>query len=143
MTVQQLALFVPVAFLVGVSPGANNLLAFASAARAGWRRAAQAVAGRIAGYGLKVGEAAQAYVAAHLADPAFRQSVRDGMLESRWDILCPRCRGAQLPAMTADIPRNKPLILKRQPTRKPSRMVASDKIRRITNPEFSEFSLPA
>ncbi|MBT0955903.1 glutathione S-transferase N-terminal domain-containing protein [Alphaproteobacteria bacterium KMM 3653] len=31
------------------------------------------VAARIAGYGLQVGAAAQAYVAAHLADPAFRR----------------------------------------------------------------------
>ncbi len=31
------------------------------------------VAARIAGYGLSVGEAAQAYVARHLADPAFRR----------------------------------------------------------------------
>lgn len=31
------------------------------------------VAARIAGYGLSVGEGAQAYVAAHLADPAFRR----------------------------------------------------------------------
>lgn len=30
------------------------------------------------------------------------QSVRDGMLESRWDILCPRCRGAQLSATALD-----------------------------------------
>lgn len=30
------------------------------------------------------------------------QAVRDGMLESRWDILCPRCRGAQLAATALD-----------------------------------------
>lgn len=30
------------------------------------------------------------------------QAVRDGMLESRWDILCPRCRGAQLTATALD-----------------------------------------
>lgn len=30
------------------------------------------------------------------------QAVRDGMLESRWDILCPRCRGAQLSATSLD-----------------------------------------
>jgi len=30
------------------------------------------------------------------------QAVRDGMLESRWDILCPRCRGAQLAASSLD-----------------------------------------
>jgi len=30
------------------------------------------------------------------------QSVRDGMLESRWDILCPRCRGAQITATALD-----------------------------------------
>src|SRR3546814_9190634 len=30
------------------------------------------------------------------------QAVRDDMLESRWDILCPRCRGAQLSATSLD-----------------------------------------
>lgn len=30
------------------------------------------------------------------------QAVRAGMLESRWDILCPRCRGAQLTATALD-----------------------------------------
>lgn len=30
------------------------------------------------------------------------QAVRDGMLESRWDILCPRCRGAQMSATALD-----------------------------------------
>ena len=30
------------------------------------------------------------------------QAVRDGMLESRWDILCPRCRGAQITATALD-----------------------------------------
>ena len=30
------------------------------------------------------------------------QAVRDGMLELRWDILCPRCRGAQLAATALD-----------------------------------------
>ncbi len=35
------------------------------------------------------------------------QAVRDGMLESRWDILCPRCRGAQLAATSLDrVPTN-------------------------------------
>jgi glutathione S-transferase len=39
------------------------------------------VAGRIAGYGLPVGPAAQAYVAAHLADPAFRRWRAQGLAE--------------------------------------------------------------
>src|SRR3546814_13458167 len=30
------------------------------------------------------------------------QAVRYGRLESRWDILCPRCRGAQLSATSLD-----------------------------------------
>ena len=30
------------------------------------------------------------------------QAVRDGLLESRWDILCPRCRGAQLSSYALD-----------------------------------------
>ncbi|GHD53300.1 hypothetical protein GCM10017083_29810 [Thalassobaculum fulvum] len=30
------------------------------------------------------------------------QAVRDGLLESRWDVLCPRCRGAQLAATALD-----------------------------------------
>lgn len=38
------------------------------------------VAARIAGYNLPVGEAAQAYVAAHLADPAFRRWRAMGMV---------------------------------------------------------------
>ena len=30
------------------------------------------------------------------------EAVRDGLLESRWDLLCPRCRGAQLSATSLD-----------------------------------------
>lgn len=52
------------------------------------------VAGRIAGYGLKVGEAAQAYVAAHLADPAFRRWRAMGLV-----------RGAELPWYAKDMAR--------------------------------------
>lgn len=40
------------------------------------------VAARIAGYGLPVGDAAAAYVAAHLADPAFRDWRREGLTVS-------------------------------------------------------------
>lgn len=40
------------------------------------------VAARIAGYGLPVSEASQAYVAAHLADPAFRRWRALGLCES-------------------------------------------------------------
>lgn len=54
MTLTQLLIFVPAAFLVGVSPGANNLLAFVSASSAGWRRAAQGVVGRIAAWAVLV-----------------------------------------------------------------------------------------
>ena len=54
MTLQQLLLFLPAALLLGASPGANNLLAFASAARVGWRRAARGVLGRLAAWALLV-----------------------------------------------------------------------------------------
>lgn len=40
------------------------------------------VAARIAGYDLPVGEAARAYVAAHLADPAFRRWRAEGLTKS-------------------------------------------------------------
>lgn len=30
------------------------------------------------------------------------QAVRDGLLESRWDLLCPRCRGAKITAVSLD-----------------------------------------
>ncbi|MHC0052422.1 glutathione S-transferase [Actibacterium sp. D379-3] len=40
------------------------------------------VAARIAGYGLPVGDAAAAYVAAHLADPAFRRWRAEGLTKS-------------------------------------------------------------
>ena len=36
----------------------------------------------------------------------FLQSVRAGLLESRWDVLCPRCRVGKAPtANIADLPR--------------------------------------
>jgi len=53
-TVEQILVFIPAAFVVGASPGANNLLAFASAAQVGWRRAALAVVGRIAAWAVLV-----------------------------------------------------------------------------------------
>lgn len=52
------------------------------------------VAARIAGYGLPVGPAARAYVAAHLADPAFRRWRAAGLAE-----------GADLPWYARDHPR--------------------------------------
>lgn len=54
MTIDQFLVFIPAAFLVGAAPGANNLLAFASAARAGWRSAATGVVGRIAAWAILV-----------------------------------------------------------------------------------------
>ena len=54
VSIDQLMLFVPAAFLVGASPGANNLLAFLAAVRAGWQRAAVGVIGRIAAWGVLV-----------------------------------------------------------------------------------------
>ncbi len=54
MTLQQLAVFLPAAFLLGASPGANNLLAFISATKAGWLRTAQSIAGRLAAWAVLV-----------------------------------------------------------------------------------------
>ena len=54
MTLAQLALFVPAAVLVALSPGANNLLAFTNATRAGWGAAVRALAGRLAAFALMI-----------------------------------------------------------------------------------------
>lgn len=54
MTLQQLAIFLPAALLLGASPGANNLLAFVSATRAGWRAAAKGIIGRLAAWAVLV-----------------------------------------------------------------------------------------
>lgn len=54
MTLQQLMIFLPVALLLGVSPGANNLLAFISAAKVGWFRAAKSILGRLAAWAVLV-----------------------------------------------------------------------------------------
>ena len=54
MTLQQFLIFLPAAFLLGASPGANNLLAFISATKAGWLRTAQAVTGRLAAWAVLV-----------------------------------------------------------------------------------------
>jgi len=50
MTLDQILIFLPAAFLLGASPGANNLLAFTSATKAGWRPAAKGVIGRLAAW---------------------------------------------------------------------------------------------
>ncbi|MDP3341302.1 LysE family translocator [Frigidibacter sp.] len=50
MTLDQILIFLPAAFLLGASPGANNLLAFTSATKAGWRPAAEGVIGRLAAW---------------------------------------------------------------------------------------------
>ena len=55
MTWTQIAVFVPAALLVALSPGANNLLAFTNATRAGWGPAVRAVAGRLAAFALMIG----------------------------------------------------------------------------------------
>lgn len=55
MTLAQIALFVPAAFLVALSPGANNLLAFTNATRAGWGAAVRALSGRLAAFALMIG----------------------------------------------------------------------------------------
>lgn len=54
MSVWQVLLFIPAAALVALSPGANNLLAFAAGTRAGWRRAALGVPGRMAAWSVLV-----------------------------------------------------------------------------------------
>ena len=54
MTLEQLMIFLPAALLLGASPGANNLLAFASATKAGWLRTAKGVFGRLAAWAVLV-----------------------------------------------------------------------------------------
>ena len=54
MTLQQLLIFLPAALLLGASPGANNLLAFISATKAGWLRAAKGIFGRLAAWAVLV-----------------------------------------------------------------------------------------
>ena len=54
MTLQQLMIFLPAAFLLGASPGANNLLAFISATKAGWLRTAKGIFGRLAAWAVLV-----------------------------------------------------------------------------------------
>ena len=55
MTLAQLALFAPAAFLVALSPGASNLLAFTNATRAGWWAAVRALVGRLTAFALMIG----------------------------------------------------------------------------------------
>lgn len=50
MTAAQLLVFLPAAVLVALSPGANNLLAFANGARAGFGPAVRALGGRMAAF---------------------------------------------------------------------------------------------
>lgn len=54
MTIQQILIFLPAALLLGASPGANNLLAFISATRAGWFRTAKSIIGRLAAWAILV-----------------------------------------------------------------------------------------
>lgn len=54
MTIQQLLIFLPAAFLLGASPGANNLLAFISATRVGWLQSAKSIIGRLAAWAVLV-----------------------------------------------------------------------------------------
>ncbi|MBW4707252.1 LysE family translocator [Roseobacter sp. YSTF-M11] len=54
MTIQQLVTFLPAALLLGISPGANNLLAFIAATRAGWGRTAKSIIGRLAAWAVLV-----------------------------------------------------------------------------------------
>ncbi|MEO1292658.1 MAG: LysE family translocator [Pseudomonadota bacterium] len=50
MTLQQMLMFLPAALLLGASPGANNLLAFVSATKAGWLSTAKSILGRLAAW---------------------------------------------------------------------------------------------
>lgn len=50
MTLQQFLVFLPAALLLGASPGANNLLAFIAATKAGWLRTAKSIIGRLAAW---------------------------------------------------------------------------------------------
>ena len=54
MTLQQLFIFLPAALLLGASPGANNLLAFISATKAGWLRTAKSIIGRLAAWAVLI-----------------------------------------------------------------------------------------
>jgi len=54
MTVEQLLIFVPAALVLGASPGANNLLAFVSATKAGWFPTAKSILGRLAAWAVLV-----------------------------------------------------------------------------------------
>ncbi len=54
MTLEQLLIFLPASFLMGASPGANNVLAFVSATRAGWFRTAKSIFGRLAAWAVLV-----------------------------------------------------------------------------------------
>ncbi|QPH55129.1 LysE family translocator [Pontivivens ytuae] len=55
MTLAQLLIFIPAAFLVAMSPGANNLLAFSNGSRAGFGAAIRALAGRLVAFALMIG----------------------------------------------------------------------------------------
>ena len=55
MTLAQLAVFFPAALLVALSPGANNLMAFTNATRAGWWAAVRALVGRLMAFALMIG----------------------------------------------------------------------------------------
>ncbi len=54
VTIQQLLIFLPAALLLGASPGANNLLAFISATKAGWFKTAKSIIGRLAAWAVLV-----------------------------------------------------------------------------------------
>ncbi|MBW8639365.1 LysE family translocator [Hoeflea sp. WL0058] len=54
MTLEQLLIFLPAALLLGASPGANNLLAFISATKAGWLQTAKGIFGRLAAWAVLV-----------------------------------------------------------------------------------------
>lgn len=55
MTLSQLSLFIPAAMLVALSPGANNLLAFANGSRQGVKLAIIALLGRCLAFVLMIG----------------------------------------------------------------------------------------
>lgn len=55
MTIEQLAIFIPAAIVVALSPGANNLLAFSNGSRQGLPLAIIALSGRCAAFVLMIG----------------------------------------------------------------------------------------
>ena len=76
LSLSQVSWFLPAALLVGISPGANNLLAFNAATEVGWVRATQGLGGRVAAWVLLVLLVALGLDALFAASPALFDAVR-------------------------------------------------------------------